>query len=129
MHAATHWRMHATPSCRLQRRALGCGDAGCALCQLNPLRKCERQLQKKYLVGDSMHARCGAQIRVSLVDSQGRLLVDGQHSNSELLVGAPAVSCLLWRKCRHQLGLQQQPCAETGHRGMPRARDAARRCT
>eukprot|EP00775_Hariotina_reticulata_P010151 gene10151-10309_t len=63
--------------------ALGCRDATCSLCQFNPGRACERNFHKKYLVGDVLKARCGAAIRVELVDTRGRRIADSAFSNCE----------------------------------------------
>eukprot|EP00878_Enallax_costatus_P004191 GHUV01004420.1.p1 GENE.GHUV01004420.1~~GHUV01004420.1.p1 ORF type:complete len:375 (+),score=98.38 GHUV01004420.1:140-1264(+) len=64
-------------------RALGCRDMECLLCQFNPERVCERNFQKKYLVGDLLKAKCGAPIRLELVDSNGNVLSDTKYSNLE----------------------------------------------
>ena len=50
----------------------GCGDAGCGLCQFNPSRVCTRNLKQKYLIDDALRAKCGAPLRVELVDAAGR---------------------------------------------------------
>ncbi|GIM13333.1 hypothetical protein Vretimale_16466, partial [Volvox reticuliferus] len=46
--------------------ALGCRDSQCTLCQYNPMRLCDRNFCKKYLVGDVLKAKCSAPIRVEL---------------------------------------------------------------
>lgn len=48
--------------------ALGCSSAQCSLCQHNPYRRCRVNFDRKYLVGDTLKAKCGAVIRVELVD-------------------------------------------------------------
>ncbi|KAG1669208.1 hypothetical protein FOA52_001459 [Chlamydomonas sp. UWO 241] len=48
--------------------ALGCLDPQCALCQHNPCRRCVVNFDRKYLVSDLLKARCGASIRIELVD-------------------------------------------------------------
>jgi hypothetical protein len=55
------------------RRAIGCRDNDCSLCQYNPNRLCEREFGKKYLVGDVLKAKCGAPIKVEVTDKQGKL--------------------------------------------------------
>lgn len=49
-------------------RALGCLDPQCALCLHNPCRRCTVNFDRKYLVSDQLKARCGAPIRMELVD-------------------------------------------------------------
>ena len=44
----------------------GCGDAGCALCQFNPSRICKRNLKQKYLIDDTLRAKCGAELRAEV---------------------------------------------------------------
>ncbi|GIL45703.1 hypothetical protein Vafri_2882 [Volvox africanus] len=48
--------------------ALGCLDPQCALCTHNPSRRCMVNFDRKYLVNDVLKARCGAGIRVELID-------------------------------------------------------------
>eukprot|EP00198_Chlamydomonas_reinhardtii_P001203 XP_001690538.1 predicted protein [Chlamydomonas reinhardtii] len=48
--------------------ALGCLDPQCALCTHNPSRRCTVNFDRKYLVNDVLKARCGAGIRVELID-------------------------------------------------------------
>lgn len=59
------------------RSALGCRDAECPLCSFNPKRVCERNFQKKYLVGDPLKAKCGAAIRMELTDMHGNVVTAG----------------------------------------------------
>lgn len=57
--------------------ALGCNDQNCALCQHSAIRRCRVNFDRKYLVGDSLHAKCAAPIRIELVDSStGRVFED-----------------------------------------------------
>lgn len=49
--------------------ALGCNDQNCALCQHSAIRRCRVNFDKKYLVGDGLHAKCSAPIRIELLDS------------------------------------------------------------
>jgi hypothetical protein len=44
----------------------------CTLCQFNPVRLCERNFGKKYLVSDALKAKCGASIKVEMVDALGQ---------------------------------------------------------
>ncbi|KAI8470506.1 MAG: hypothetical protein J3K34DRAFT_521291 [Monoraphidium minutum] len=57
--------------------ALGCRDSECPLCTYNPHRVCERNFQKKYLVGDPLRAKCGASLRVELLDAAGNPVTEG----------------------------------------------------
>ncbi|WIA18162.1 hypothetical protein OEZ85_009637 [Tetradesmus obliquus] len=50
----------------------GCGDNGCSLCQYNPSRICKRNLKQKYLIDDHLRAKCGAGLRVEVVDENGQ---------------------------------------------------------
>jgi hypothetical protein len=63
------------------------------LLQFNPVRSCERNFHKKYLVGDVLKARCGAAIRVELVDNKGCKVTDSPYSNCEYEVGRICSSC------------------------------------
>jgi len=57
--------------------ALGCNDQNCALCQHSAIRRCRVNFDRKYLVGDNLHAKCTAPIRIELVDSStGRVFED-----------------------------------------------------
>eukprot|EP00210_Caulerpa_lentillifera_P004247 g4051.t1 len=57
--------------------ALGCNDQNCALCQHSSVRRCRLNFDRKYLVGDSLHAKCNQPIRIELVDtSTGRVFTD-----------------------------------------------------
>eukprot|EP00798_Chlamydomonas_sp_ICE-L_P011523 gene11523-34235_t len=56
--------------------ALGCLDPQCALCQHNPNRRCLVNFDRKYLVNDVLKAKCGATIRVELIDRQTGVQVD-----------------------------------------------------
>jgi hypothetical protein len=58
-------------------RALGCNEPQCVLCQHNSQRRCAVNFCKKYLVNDRMVARCGAGIRVEVVDRATGKVYDG----------------------------------------------------
>lgn len=60
----------------LARRSSGCGDGACSLCQYNPSRICKRNLKAKYLIDDHLKAKCGAGLRVEVVDENGQCIVD-----------------------------------------------------
>ena len=49
-------------------RNLGCMDPGCKLCEQNPRRRCTGNFAEKYLAGDPLKAKCGAAIRVEVID-------------------------------------------------------------
>lgn len=53
-------------------RSSGCGDTSCILCQYNPSRICKRNLKAKYLIDDHLRAKCGAGLRVEVVDEHGQ---------------------------------------------------------
>lgn len=63
-------------------RSLGCLEPGCPLCAQNPNRRCAGSFSTKYLSGDVLKAKCGASIRVQVVDSatlepvKGKVLED-----------------------------------------------------
>jgi hypothetical protein len=57
------------------RRSSGCGDGTCSLCQYNPSRICKRNLKSKYLIDDHLRAKCGAGLRVEVVDENGQCVV------------------------------------------------------
>jgi hypothetical protein len=50
------------------RRAPGCREPQCALCQHSTDRRCTFNFDRKYLVNDRMLARCGAVIRLEMID-------------------------------------------------------------
>eukprot|EP00798_Chlamydomonas_sp_ICE-L_P031265 gene31265-6408_t len=56
--------------------AMGCQDVECTLCQFNPIRACSRNFRKKYLVGDSLMATCGAPLKIQLKTADGELCED-----------------------------------------------------
>lgn len=58
------------------RRSSGCGDTSCVLCQYNPSRICKRNLKNKYLIDDHLKAKCGAGLRVEVVDENGQCISD-----------------------------------------------------
>ncbi|WIA17439.1 hypothetical protein OEZ85_014287 [Tetradesmus obliquus] len=57
--------------------ALGCNEPQCVLCQHNSQRRCSVNFAKKYLVNDTMVARCGAGIRVEVVDRASGKVYNG----------------------------------------------------
>lgn len=67
-------------------RSSGCGDGGCGLCQYNPSRICKRNLKAKYLIDDHLKAKCGAGLRVEVVDENGQCISEA-ISDVELEVG------------------------------------------
>ncbi|GAX78271.1 hypothetical protein CEUSTIGMA_g5713.t1 [Chlamydomonas eustigma] len=56
--------------------ALGCLDPQCSLCQHNPSRRCVVNFDRKYLVHDMLKARCGASIRIELIDRNTGLPIE-----------------------------------------------------
>lgn len=58
-------------------QSTGCGDMSCVLCQYNPSRLCTRNVKQKYLIDDHLKAKCGAPLRVELVDEQGSCHTEG----------------------------------------------------
>lgn len=64
---------------RSTRRSQGCLEGGCELCAQNPSRRCSDNFSAKYLSGDSLLARCGAAIRVEVID---RVTGDAVHDES-----------------------------------------------
>ncbi|EFJ53210.1 hypothetical protein VOLCADRAFT_115791 [Volvox carteri f. nagariensis] len=58
-------------------QSTGCGDQTCVLCQYNPSRLCTRNVKSKYLIDDYLKAKCGAQLRVELVDDTGACHTEG----------------------------------------------------
>eukprot|EP00803_Ostreobium_quekettii_P007979 evm.model.scf_324.1 EVM.evm.TU.scf_324.1 scf_324:1593-3902(+) len=83
--------------------ALGCTDMQCALCQHNPHRRCRVNFDRKYLVQDTLRAKCNATIRVELIDrATGQLfeeempelqiemdILDGNQYDQRFLDGKP----------------------------------------
>lgn len=67
-------------------RSTGCGDLGCLLCQYNPSRLCTRNLKQKYLIDDHLKAKCGAALRVELVDDSGACYAEGLPPGVQLEV-------------------------------------------
>lgn len=72
MHAVDTYRMSKCTLLLLSCRSSGCGDNGCSLCQYNPSRICKRNLKQKYLIDDHLRAKCGAGLRVEVVDENGQ---------------------------------------------------------
>ncbi|GFR43381.1 hypothetical protein Agub_g4453, partial [Astrephomene gubernaculifera] len=58
-------------------QSTGCGDQACVLCQYNPSRLCTRNVKQKYLIDDHLKAKCGAPLRVELVDETGACHTEG----------------------------------------------------
>ncbi|KAH7619140.1 hypothetical protein Ndes2526B_g06092 [Nannochloris sp. 'desiccata'] len=70
-------------------QSLGCLDLQCVLCEHNPSRRCSVNFASKYLVNDTLHAKCDAPIRVEIIDR-----ATGQPINEDI----PGVSlelCIL----------------------------------
>lgn len=67
-HAADHgrsprkWTLRFNHKCEGQ----GCPDLECKLCKHNPFKRCKDHFAPKYLVGDTLAAKCGAPICVEL---------------------------------------------------------------
>ena len=55
------------------------------LCRANPSRICSRNLKSKYLIDDHLRARCGAAVRVELVDEAGERQENIPSLNGALL--------------------------------------------
>lgn len=72
--AATATANQPPPSRELQLvfrhdcQSLGCLDCQCVLCEHNPHRRCSVNFAHKYLVNDTLKAKCDAQIRIEAVD-------------------------------------------------------------
>jgi len=49
-------------------RSLGCLDMDCELCKQTPHRRCISTFAAKYLSGDTLKAKCGAKIRLEVID-------------------------------------------------------------
>lgn len=61
---------------------------GCELCAQNPSRRCSDNFSAKYLSGDSLLARCGASIRVEVIDRvTGDAVQDDSLASVQLEVG------------------------------------------
>ncbi len=71
------------------RRSQGCLEGGCELCAQNPSRRCSDNFSAKYLSGDSLLARCGASIRVEVIDRvTGDAVQDDSLASVQLEVGS-----------------------------------------
>ena len=69
-------------------RSQGCLEGGCELCAQNPSRRCSDNFSAKYLSGDSLLARCGASIRVEVIDRvTGDAVQDDSLASVQLEVG------------------------------------------
>lgn len=83
-------------------RSQGCLDMACALCAQNPQRRCDRNFAEKYLAGDVVKAKCGASIRVEVVDrATGQAASPEQLGEAGILLEAcplplvPSICCNL----------------------------------
>lgn len=65
-------------------QSTGCGETGCLLCQYNPSRLCKRNIKNKYLIDDHLKAKCGAPLRVELVDETNACVVEGLPNGMQL---------------------------------------------
>ena len=72
-------------------RSLGCLEPGCQLCAQNPHRRCEGNFANKYLAGDVLKAKCGASIRLEVIDRRtGDPLKAGDLEGIQLEVPPPS---------------------------------------
>lgn len=62
--------VHVTNDRNSSCRAFGCLDPQCELCQHSSARRCTSNFDRKYLVSDALKAKCGAAIRVELIDTK-----------------------------------------------------------
>lgn len=67
-------------------QSTGCGEIGCLICQYNPSRLCKQNLKSKYLIDDHLKAKCGASLRVELVDENGACVSEGLPHGAQLEV-------------------------------------------
>lgn len=71
------------------RRSQGCLEHGCELCAQNPSRRCADNFSGKYLSGDALSARCGAPIRLEVIDRMtGEAINDDALANIQVEVCA-----------------------------------------
>ena len=84
----THVSMSMPQKARASRcRCLGCRDGRCALCAQCQYRRCVGHFDGKYLAGDMLKAKCGAEIRVEVRDRvTGDVVDDGSLSHVQLEV-------------------------------------------
>ncbi len=69
----------------LHGRCLGCRDARCPLCAQCQYRRCVGHFDGKYLAGDMLKAKCGAEIRVEVRDRvTGDIVGNDSLSNVQL---------------------------------------------
>lgn len=72
-------------------RAQSCSDVNCHLCENNPLRPCgDSILRAKYCVSEIMSARCGAPIKLQLVDKDTGELIKSNATVEVRLLEAHA---------------------------------------
>lgn len=70
-------------------RSQGCLEQGCELCTQNPSRRCADNFSGKYLSGDALGARCGAPIRLEVIDRMtGEAVNDDALANIQVEVRA-----------------------------------------
>jgi len=68
----------------------GCLEHGCELCAQNPSRRCADNFSGKYLSGDALSARCGAPIRLEVIDR-----MTGEAINDDALANIQVELCVL----------------------------------
>ncbi len=97
----------------LPHSAAGCLDPQCMLCQHNPQRRCLINFDRKYLVHDILKAKCGATIRVELVDKQtNTLITDDVHGlKIEVRVDVCMCLCVHARAYHVAYALRKKVCA------------------
>lgn len=74
------------------------------LCRANPSRICTRNLRPKYLIDDHLKAKCGAAVRVELVDDRDERVLPAQLGVACVEVRAVCIrseSLLAWHCDRH----------------------------
>jgi hypothetical protein len=105
--------------------ALGCPDPGCQLCACNPMRLCGRTFQRKYLVGDTLRAKCGAPIRLEL----RRPLPDGADEAGISADAAELNMQVPWGRVARGCGRTGDLHALAGGRWRTRGRQGCGGCT
>jgi hypothetical protein len=75
------------PTPHAHHRSQGCLDESCALCQYNTERRCRLNFASKYLVNDRLTARCGATIRLELLERGSGQVYEGEMPDVVLEVG------------------------------------------
>ena len=75
-------------------------EPGCPLCVQNPNRRCSGNFSTKYLSGDVLKAKCGASIRVEVVDRATLEPVKGE-AIEDIYLEVGALTCQsLFASCR-----------------------------